>query len=151
MQTESWYPVPRTRKTLTKNSNLGNNSFDENVIITQILIQMLDVYENKIDHIKQQIDSGIKMSIVQVLSHLRDKYISLKKGKKLIQEPQATPQSFLPSNLRDIVRNVENMDTRRQTALSWRTTRATRKTPRKFLARTWPVSILERKVIYRPR
>ena len=44
---------------------------------------MLDVYETKIDHIKYQIDSGIKLSIVQVLSHLRDKYISLNKGKNI--------------------------------------------------------------------
>ena len=42
---------------------------------------MLDEYENKIDHIKHLIDSGIKLNIVQVLGHLIDKYISLTKGK----------------------------------------------------------------------
>ena len=61
--------------------SLGDSSFDKDALITQILICMPDVYENKIDHIKHQIDSDIKLSNVQVLSHLRDKYILLNKGK----------------------------------------------------------------------
>ena len=64
-----------------KNSSLGNNNFTGKVLVTQILIWMLDKYENKIDHIKHLIDSGHKLNIVQVLGHLRDKYISLTKGK----------------------------------------------------------------------
>ena len=40
---------------------------------------MPSVYENKVDHIKHQIDSGVEMTLVEVLGHLRDKYMSLKK------------------------------------------------------------------------
>ena len=62
-----------------KITSLSDSSFDKDALITQILICMPDVYENKIDYSKHQINSGIKLLIVQVLSHLRDKYISLKK------------------------------------------------------------------------
>ena len=79
---------------------------------------MPSAYENKIDHIKHQIDSGTKMSLVEVLSHFRDKYISLKKERTMTQEPQVIPQPFLPNNLRDIVENVENMAIRKQTVLN---------------------------------
>ena len=80
MQKKTWYSIPTTRKNPTKNSNLGDDSYNE-VLITQILLQMPSIYENKIDHIKHKIDIRTKMSIVEVLGHLRDKYISLKKEK----------------------------------------------------------------------
>ena len=48
-------------------------------MIAQIVNQMPSVYENKVDHIKHQIDSEVEMTLVEVLGHLRDKYMSLKK------------------------------------------------------------------------
>ena len=48
-------------------------------MIAQIVNQIPSVYENKVDRIKDQIDCGIEMTLVEVLGHLRDKYMSLKK------------------------------------------------------------------------
>ena len=49
-------------------------------MIVQILNQMPSVYENRVDHIKHQIDSGKEIILVDVLGHLIDKYLSLKKA-----------------------------------------------------------------------
>ena len=51
----------------------------DNEMIAQILNQMPSDYENKVDHIKHQIDSGKEITLVEVLGYLRDKYMSLKK------------------------------------------------------------------------
>ena len=62
-----------------KNLNVSDDSIDNNKMIAQIINQMPSVYENKVDHIKHQIDSEVEMTLVEVLGHLRDKYMSLKK------------------------------------------------------------------------
>ena len=48
-------------------------------MIAQILNQMPSVYENKVNHVKYQIDSGIELTLADVVGHLREKYLSLKK------------------------------------------------------------------------
>ena len=48
-------------------------------MIVQIVNQMPSVYENKVDHIKHQIDSGVEMTLVGVLGQLKDKYMTMKK------------------------------------------------------------------------
>ena len=98
--------------------NLSDNSYDDNQMIAQMLVQMPSIYENKVDHIKHQIDSGNEITSVEVLGHLRDKYMSLKKETVLTQEPQVTPQPFLPSNSKDTVENVESMATRKLIVLN---------------------------------
>ena len=40
---------------------------------------MQSIYENKVDHIKHLIDSGTEPTLVEVLGHLREKYLSLNK------------------------------------------------------------------------
>ena len=70
---------PELEKIWQKKSSVSSNSIDDNKMIAQIINQMLSVYENKVDHIKHQIDSGVEMRLVELLGHLRDKYVSLKK------------------------------------------------------------------------
>ena len=77
MWTKPKCTLPRTRKNLTKKLNVSSNSIANNEMIAQMINQMPSVYENKVDHIKHQIDSGIEMTLVEVLGHLRDKYMSL--------------------------------------------------------------------------
>ena len=50
-------------------------------MIAQMINQMPSINENKVDHIKHQIDSGKEIMLVEILGHLRDKYMSLKKEK----------------------------------------------------------------------
>ena len=52
-------------------------------MIAQILNQMLDVYENKVNYIKHEIDNGKDVKLIEVLGHLRDKYLTLKKENKI--------------------------------------------------------------------
>ena len=47
-------------------------------MIAQMLVQMPSIYKNKVDHTKHQVDGGINILLVEVLGHLRDKYIFLK-------------------------------------------------------------------------
>ena len=58
---------------------VSNDRIEDNKMIAQILNQMPSVYENKVDHVKHQIDSGKEITLVEILGHLRDKYLSLKK------------------------------------------------------------------------
>ena len=48
-------------------------------MIAQILNQMPSAYENKVDHIKHLIDIGNKPTLVKVIGHLREKFMSLNK------------------------------------------------------------------------
>ena len=48
-------------------------------MIAQILNQMPSVYENKVDYIKHLVDSGTELTLVDVVGHLREKILSLKK------------------------------------------------------------------------
>ena len=53
-----------------KNLNVSDDSIDNNKMIAQIINQMPSIYENKVDHIKHQIDSGKEITLVEVLGHL---------------------------------------------------------------------------------
>ena len=57
-------------------------------MIAQIVNQTPSVYGNKVDHIKHQIDCGVEMTLVEVLGHLRDKYMSLKKENNIDSKHQ---------------------------------------------------------------
>ena len=48
-------------------------------MIAQILNQMPSIHENKVDYVKHLIDSGTKPTLVDVVGHLREKYLSLNK------------------------------------------------------------------------
>ena len=52
-------------------------------MIAQILNQMPNTYENKVDHIKHLIDIGKKPTLVEVVGHLREKFTSLNKDNTL--------------------------------------------------------------------
>ena len=65
---------------------------------------MLDEYENKIDHIKHLIDSGIKLNVVQVLGQLRDKYISLTKGKSFDSRTSSNNTALFPKHFKGYCR-----------------------------------------------
>ena len=52
-------------------------------MIAQILNQMPNTYENKVDHIKYLIDIGKKPTLVEVVGHLREKIMSLNKDNTL--------------------------------------------------------------------
>ena len=52
-------------------------------MMTQILNQMPNAYENKVDHIKHLIDTGKEPTLVEVVGHLREKIISLNKDNTL--------------------------------------------------------------------
>ena len=71
-----------------KSSNLGEKTFNNNVLISQILINLAIEYENKKDHIKHLIDGGNKLAIIDVLGHFREKFVSLAKGRDF--DPRTT-------------------------------------------------------------
>ena len=50
--------------------SVSDNYIEDNEMIAQILNQMPSVYENKVDHIKHQIDSGKEMTLVEVLGKI---------------------------------------------------------------------------------
>ena len=52
--------------------SVSDDHIDDNEMIAQIVNQMPSVYENKVDHIKHQIDSGKEMTLVEILGHLID-------------------------------------------------------------------------------
>ena len=58
---------------------ISEDRIKDNEMIAQILNQTPSVYENKVNHIKHQIDSGKELTLVEVLGYLKDKYLSLKK------------------------------------------------------------------------
>ena len=49
--------------------SLIDKKVSDYVLITQILIRMPEEYENKADHTKHLINSGIQLTIVDVLGH----------------------------------------------------------------------------------
>ena len=65
-----------------KLSNLGEKSLTNDVLISQILINLPIEYENKKNHIQHLIDSGNKLTIIDVLGHLRENIVSLTKGRE---------------------------------------------------------------------
>ena len=56
---------------------------DDKEMIVQIINQMPNAYENKVDYIKHKIDDGNDITLIEVLGHLRDKYLALKKENKI--------------------------------------------------------------------
>ena len=58
---------------------MSEDRIDDNQMIAQILNQMPSVYENMVDYVKHLIDSGTELTLVDVLGHLREKNLSLKK------------------------------------------------------------------------
>ena len=60
-------------------TSVSDNHNEDNEMIAQIVNQIPSVYENKVDHIKHQIDSGKELMLVDVVGHLREKFLSLKK------------------------------------------------------------------------
>ena len=48
-------------------------------MVAQILNQMPSIYENKVDYVKHLIDSGTEPALIDVVGHLREKYMSLNK------------------------------------------------------------------------
>ena len=48
-------------------------------MIAQILNQMPSTYENKVDHIKHLINIGNEPTLVEVVGHLQEKFMSLNK------------------------------------------------------------------------
>ena len=56
---------------------------DDKEMIAQILNQMPNAYKNKVDYIKREIDNENDITLIEVLGHLRDKYLTLKKENKI--------------------------------------------------------------------
>ena len=56
---------------------------DDKEMIAQILNQMPNAYENKVDYIKREIDNEKDITLIEVLGHLRDKFLTLKKENKI--------------------------------------------------------------------
>ena len=98
--------------------SINDERIKDNEMIAQILNQMPNTYENKVDHIKHLIDIGKKPTLVEVVGHLREKYTSLNKDNTLTQERPITQRPLSSSNSKDIVENVENMATKRQIVLN---------------------------------
>ena len=73
-------------------------------MIAQIVNQMPSVYENKVDHIKHQIDSGKEMTLVEVLGHLRDKYMSLKKENNIDSRTSSNTKALIAKQFKGYCR-----------------------------------------------
>ena len=59
--------------------SISEERIDNNKMVAQIFNQMPSVYENKVDYVKHLIDSGRELTLVDVVGHLREKFLSLKK------------------------------------------------------------------------
>ena len=57
--------------------SISDEHIKDKEMIAQILNQMPNTYENKVDHIKHLIDIGKKPTLVEVVGHLLEKYTSL--------------------------------------------------------------------------
>ena len=87
-----------------KISSVSSNHIDDNEMIAQIVNQMPSVYENKVDHIKHQIDSGKEMTLVEVLGHLRDKYMSLKKENNIDSRTSSNTKALIAKQFKGYCR-----------------------------------------------
>ena len=60
--------------------SISDEHIKDEEMITQILNQVLDTYENKVDHIKHLIDTRKEPTLVEVVGHLREKNHFSKQG-----------------------------------------------------------------------
>ena len=63
--------------------SISDERIKDDEMIAQILNQMLNTYEIKVDHIKHIIDIGKKPTLVEFVGHLREKFMSLNKDDTL--------------------------------------------------------------------
>ena len=75
--------------------SISNECIKDEDMITQILNQMPDTYENKVDHIKHLIDTGKEPTLVEVVGHLREKFISLNKDSTLDSKATSNTKALI--------------------------------------------------------
>ena len=108
-------------------------------MIAQILNQMPNTYENKVDHIKHLIDIGKKPTLVEVMGHLREKFMSLNKDDTLDSRTSNNTKALIVKQFKGYCRECgkyghkkANFSKLKKNERNQKTTRKTRKktTPR---------------------
>ena len=75
--------------------SISNECIKDEDMITQILNQMPDAYKNKVNHIKHLIDTGKEPTLVEVVGHLREKFISLNKDNTLDSKATSNTKALI--------------------------------------------------------
>ena len=87
-----------------KIESISEESIKDSEMIAQILNQMPSAYENKVDHIKHLINSGTKPTRVEVIGHLREKYLPLNKDGVLDSRPYNNTKALIAKQFKGYCR-----------------------------------------------
>ena len=98
--------------------SISDERIKDDKMIAQILNQMPNTYENKVDHIKHLIDIGKKPTLVEVMGHLHEKFMSLNKDDTLDSRTSNNTKALIVKQFKGYCRECGEYGHKKQTALN---------------------------------